>query len=66
MTDTLLELKGLEVTFTTRRGTLKAVDDLSLTVKRGEILGRGLEASPPDGLWRTGPRNLPPLRPRPA
>ena len=39
MTDTLLELKGLEVTFTTRRGTLKAVDDLSLTVKRGEILG---------------------------
>ena len=39
MTETLLELKGLEVTFKTRRGTLKAVDDLSLTVNKGEILG---------------------------
>lgn len=39
MTETLLELKGLEVTFKTRRGVLKAVDDLSLTVNKGEILG---------------------------
>ena len=39
MTETLLELKGLEVTFKTRRGTLKAVDDLSLSIKKGEILG---------------------------
>ena len=39
MTETLLELKGLEVTFKTRRGTLKAVDDLSLSINKGEILG---------------------------
>ena len=39
MTETLLELKGLEVTFKTRRGTLKAVDDLSLSINEGEILG---------------------------
>ncbi|MGB1156668.1 MAG: ABC transporter ATP-binding protein [Alphaproteobacteria bacterium] len=37
--ETLLELKGLDVTFKTRRGTLKAVDDLSLSVHKGEILG---------------------------
>ena len=29
-TRTLLELKHIEVTFTTRRGVLRAVDDLSL------------------------------------
>ncbi len=36
---TLLELKNIEVAFKTRHGVLKAVDDLSLTVKEGEILG---------------------------
>ncbi|MEC8038935.1 MAG: ATP-binding cassette domain-containing protein, partial [Pseudomonadota bacterium] len=36
---TLLELKNIEVSFKTRHGVLKAVDDLSLTVQEGEILG---------------------------
>ena len=38
-TRTLLELKHIEVTFTTRRGVLRAVDDLSLSIREGEILG---------------------------
>ena len=36
---TLLELKNSGVSFKPRHGVLKAVDDLSLTVKEGEILG---------------------------
>lgn len=39
MNDTLLELKDLEVTFKSRRETLIAVDQVSLAIRRGEILG---------------------------
>ena len=36
---TLLEVKNLRIEFPTRRGTLVAVDDISLTINKGEILG---------------------------
>jgi len=39
MPEPLLELKNISVKFHLRRGQLTAVDDLSLTVNRGEILG---------------------------
>ena len=39
MTQPLLEVKNISVEFKTRRGTLKAVDDLSIDVQPGEILG---------------------------
>ena len=39
MTDTVLDVKNLRVEFPTRHGTLTAVDDISLTIARGEILG---------------------------
>ena len=35
----LLDIKGLRVEFPSRRGTLVAVDDVSLTVEAGDILG---------------------------
>lgn len=35
----LLDIKGLDVSFPTRRGTTYAVRDVSLTLKPGEILG---------------------------
>ncbi len=35
----LLEIHGLDVEFPTRRGTVKAARDVSLTVRRGEVLG---------------------------
>ena len=35
----LLEIEGLSVDFRTRRGPLRAIDDVSLSMKRGEILG---------------------------
>ena len=35
----LLAVKGLRVEFPTRRGTLVAVDDVSLTIAPGEVLG---------------------------
>lgn len=34
-----LEVKGLSVEFSTRKGTVTALSDVSLTVERGEILG---------------------------
>jgi peptide/nickel transport system ATP-binding protein len=34
-----LEVKGLKVEFPTRRGTLKALDDVSFSIERGEVLG---------------------------
>jgi oligopeptide/dipeptide ABC transporter ATP-binding protein len=37
--DPVLEIKGLETHFFTRDGVVKAVDGVSLTVGRGEILG---------------------------
>ena len=39
MTQPLLEVKNIIVEFKTRRGALKAVDDLSIDVQPGEILG---------------------------
>ena len=35
----LLDIKGLDVSFPTRRGTTYAVRDVALTLKPGEILG---------------------------
>ena len=35
----LLEVKNLKVEFPTRRGVLKALDDVSFTIGRGEVLG---------------------------
>ncbi|MGI9667211.1 MAG: ABC transporter ATP-binding protein [Acidimicrobiia bacterium] len=37
--ETLLEVKGLQTHFDTREGVVKAVDGVSLSVNRGEILG---------------------------
>ncbi len=39
MTDPLLRVSGLKTVFATRNGPLRAVDDVSLEVARGEILG---------------------------
>ena len=39
MTDPLLEVRNLRIEFPTRRGTLVAVDDVSLTIAPGEVLG---------------------------
>ncbi|OWU82979.1 hypothetical protein ATO6_21245 [Oceanicola sp. 22II-s10i] len=39
MTETVLDVRNLRVEFPTRRGTLTAVDDISLTIAKGEILG---------------------------
>jgi len=35
----LLEVKNLRVAFTTRRGTLVAIDDVSFSIAPGEVLG---------------------------
>jgi peptide/nickel transport system ATP-binding protein len=37
--DALLDIRNLRVEFPTRHGTLVAIDDVSLTIKEGEILG---------------------------
>tara|TARA_B110000046_G_scaffold167489_1_gene185194 strand:- start:70 stop:1023 length:954 start_codon:yes stop_codon:yes gene_type:complete len=39
MAENLLEVRNISVTFKTRYGILKALDNLSLNVKKGEILG---------------------------
>ena len=39
MTDVVLDVQGLRVEFPTRKGILTAVDDISLQIRRGEILG---------------------------
>jgi peptide/nickel transport system ATP-binding protein len=39
MTDTLLEVRDLKVSFRTEAGLVKAVDGVSFTVNRGEVLG---------------------------
>ena len=39
MEKNLLDLKNISVTFKTRRGIFKAVEDLCLSLKEGEILG---------------------------
>jgi peptide/nickel transport system ATP-binding protein len=38
-TSPLLEVSGLRVEFPTRRGTLRAIDDVSFTISPGEVLG---------------------------
>lgn len=35
----VLEVKGLTLEFTTRHGTLRALDDVSFSIQRGEVLG---------------------------
>ncbi|MGL5447959.1 MAG: ABC transporter ATP-binding protein [Rhabdaerophilum sp.] len=35
----VLEVKGLTLEFATRRGTLRALDDISFSIRRGEVLG---------------------------
>lgn len=37
--ETLLDVRGLKTHFDTRDGVVKAVDEVDLTVKRGEVLG---------------------------
>ena len=39
MTDNLLELRGLRVSFRTEQGVVRAVDGLDLTLQAGEVLG---------------------------
>lgn len=39
MSDVVLDVQNLRVEFPTRKGTLTAVDDISLQIRRGEILG---------------------------
>jgi peptide/nickel transport system ATP-binding protein len=39
MADPLLEVRSLRIEFPTRRGTLVAVDDVSLSIEPGEVLG---------------------------
>ena len=39
MNDTVLDVRNLRVEFPTRKGILTAVDDISLTIRKGEILG---------------------------
>jgi peptide/nickel transport system ATP-binding protein len=39
MSDVLLEVSNLSVTFNTRRGDVRAVNDLSFVLRKGETLG---------------------------
>ncbi|MCC6007037.1 MAG: ABC transporter ATP-binding protein [Rhodobacteraceae bacterium] len=39
MAETLLSVRNLVVEFPTRRGTLRAIDDVSFDIRRGEVLG---------------------------
>ena len=39
MTDPLLEIKGLSVQFFTYQGIVRALEEVDLTIERGEILG---------------------------
>jgi peptide/nickel transport system ATP-binding protein len=39
MSGNVLEVRNLRVTFPTRRGTLVAVNDVSFSIRRGEVLG---------------------------
>src|SRR5438094_2138744 len=39
MTSALLEVRHLRVEFPTRRGTLRALDDISFDIAPGEVLG---------------------------
>ncbi|HBT01869.1 MAG TPA: hypothetical protein DEB47_18905, partial [Citreicella sp.] len=39
MSDIVLDIRNLRVEFPTRKGVLTAVDDISLQIRRGEILG---------------------------
>ena len=37
--ETLLDVKNLKTYFLTRQGTVRAVDDVSFSINRGEIVG---------------------------
>ena len=39
MTEAVLSVQGLRVEFATRRGVLRAIDDISFDIARGEVLG---------------------------
>ena len=39
MSDVVLDVQNLRVEFPTRKGVLTAVDDISLQIRQGEILG---------------------------
>lgn len=39
MNENILEIKNLVTTFDTERGTIKVIDNVSFTVKKGEVLG---------------------------
>ena len=43
---TLLEVDRLSVEFVTRRGALRAIDEVSFDIRRGEILGMVGESGP--------------------
>ncbi|MBT7887790.1 MAG: methionine ABC transporter ATP-binding protein, partial [Deltaproteobacteria bacterium] len=37
--ETLLEVKNLKTYFLTKQGTVRAVDDVSFSINKGEIVG---------------------------
>src|SRR3954464_5014571 len=39
MTEPVLSVRNLQVEFATRRGTLRAIDDVSFDIAKGEVLG---------------------------
>jgi len=39
MSEPILSIRDLKVEFTTRKGAVRAVDNVSLNVRRGEVLG---------------------------
>ena len=39
MSDALLEIRNLSVSFDTDEGRIRAVDDVSLEIRKGEVLG---------------------------
>lgn len=46
MSDVVLDVQNLRVEFPTRKGVLTAVDDISLQIRRGEILGMLVNPGP--------------------